>query len=115
VCLIAPIQVEQARTLEATGTIARRALAGLLALLLLAATTLSAAHLLHQTLDQNGSTKHHLCLLCSFAKGQVNATEVTFAAAALLLLVNLGIPQAEFSFLAAGDHRLSLSRAPPAR
>ena len=110
-----PIQVEQARTLDTTRTITRRTLAALLALVLLAATTLSAVHLLHQTVHQSGSNNHHLCLLCSFAKGHVSATDLAFASTALLLLVLFGFPPAQFSFLAAGDHRLSLSRAPPTR
>jgi hypothetical protein len=107
--------VQQATTLEAAGSVARKALAGLLALLLLAATTLSVNHVLHQTLHQNDSSNHHLCLLCSFAKGQVSLTEVPFVSAALFLFILLGVRPADFIFLAGRDYRLSPSRAPPGR
>lgn len=114
VCLIAFIQVQQARTVAAAGSITRQALAGLLAVLLLAATTLSVSHSLHQTVHQNGSANHHLCLVCSFAKGQVSATDVAITSAALVFLVLFGTRLAEFFFLPGIDHRLSPSRAPPA-
>ncbi len=45
-------------------------MAGGLAVLLLAAGTLSAGHWLHGLLHRDASPNHHFCLVCAFAKGQ---------------------------------------------
>jgi hypothetical protein len=55
----------------------RGALAALLALLLLAAMTVSVSELLHQSLHNRSTVNGHICLVCSFAKGQVEANEIT--------------------------------------
>jgi hypothetical protein len=92
---------------------AKSALAGLLALLLLAAATVSANHALHHFLHQDGGVNQHLCLVCSFAKGQVSAAEATLVAAALIVGFSFDLCRANILVLPAVDFRLSPSRAPP--
>ena len=93
---------------------AKPALAGLLAVLLLIATFLAVSGALHQSLHHDASGSHHICLICSFAKGQVNAADVA-PVAALLVLCSLFSYRASIpSPLPVFDYRLSPSRAPPA-
>ena len=92
----------------------KAALAGLLALLLLISATLAVSGALHQLLHRDTAGSHHLCLVCSFAKGQVSAADVALIAPLLVLcplfsyLAGAPLPSAVF------DYRLSPSRAPPA-
>ena len=37
---------------------------------------LSVSHALHESLHHDGAANSHFCLVCLFAKGQVNAAEV---------------------------------------
>lgn len=92
---------------------AKSALAGLLVLLLLAAATVSASQAFHRFLHHEGGGDQHFCLICSFAKGQVSAAEVTLVAAALIIGFFLDLCRAEVLTLPALDFRLSPSRAPP--
>jgi hypothetical protein len=93
----------------------KAALAALLAILLVVASTLSVSHVLHQNLHRDGTPGSHFCLVCSLAKGQLTTAE---AAAALLVLVFtflFALPPETISRLTSPDYRLSPSRAPPVR
>ena len=70
---------------------------------------------LHRFLHSDGGETNHQCLVCSFAKGQVTAAEVSGVFAALVIsLVGL-ILLPKVSPLPSFDFRLSPSRAPPRR
>jgi hypothetical protein len=94
---------------------AKPALAGLLALLLLVLTTISACPSLHKFLHSDGGETNHQCLVCSFAKGQVAAAEVSgiFASVVIGLVGLVLLPK--LSPLPSFDFSLSPSRAPPRR
>jgi hypothetical protein len=88
-------------------------LAGLLALLLLAAVTLSASDLLHQSLHNRSTVNGHICLVCSFAKGQAEANDVSFISVIPVFVLT---PYHGFAATSStSDFRflLSHSRAPP--
>lgn len=93
----------------------KSALAGLLALLLLAAATVSANQALHRLLHHEGGIDHHFCLVCSFAKGLVSAADVTLVAAALVFGFIFARRRTDVLTVPALDLRLSPSRAPPGR
>jgi len=93
--------------------VAKSALAGLLALLLLVAGAISVNHALHQSLHNDKAANSHFCLLCSFAKGQVSGAEVALISAVLSFFCFCGVRLANTSIVAAIDYRLSPSRAPP--
>ena len=112
-CLIAGIQVHRERTLSGFSRPAKPALAGLLALLLLISGTLSVSHTLHQSLHPDGAGDSHFCLVCLFAKGQVNAADVGLVSAAWAFSFFSAIRLASTSPLPGFDYRLSPSRAPP--
>ncbi len=88
-------------------------LAAALAFLVLAAATFSVSHALHNSLHASGSTDHHLCLLCSLAKGQVSGAEVALTTAVLVICVATGLRLTEWLSLPGIDYRLLPSRAPP--
>ena len=91
--------------------VAKSALAGLLALLLLSAsaTAISPAH--GQTHHSDRSSDQ--CLFCAFAHGQVMATEAqTVLAVSGVVLVAFLLPAVLAAF-GASDYWLSPSRAPP--
>ena len=107
------ILVHLGRKLWSNDSIAKPVLAGLLALLLLAGTSLSIRHSAHGAFPGQGDAGHDLCLLCSFAKGQVNTSEATQETAFLVLVLFspvllLGTPP----FLGF-NYRISPGRAPP--
>jgi hypothetical protein len=99
-------------TLHSAGRIA---LAGVLALILLVAGTLSVSHGLHEALHHEGDTPHHLCLLCSLAKGQVEAALLPCVCAGMALCPILTSGLATTIFPADFRYCLSQSRAPPNR
>jgi hypothetical protein len=111
--LIAHINVHLERRLSGLGRVAKPALAGLLAALLLVSATLSVSHALHQSLHRDGAANNHFCLVCSFAKGQVSAADVALASALVVFFCLCGIRAAKPSPLPGFDYRLSPSRAPP--
>jgi hypothetical protein len=86
---------------------------GLLALVLLVATFLSASHALHQSLHDDAAGNGHFCLLCSFAKGQVSAAAVALFSVALVACCLWCVCPANTSFSPGLDYRLAPSRAPP--
>jgi len=89
------------------------ALSGLLALLLLVATAFSASHTLHQLLHQDGVGSSHLCLACSFAKGQLSAAAVAVISAVMAFCCLWGVGLVSTSPFPGFDYRTSPSRAPP--
>ena len=78
-----------------------------------AGTTLSACHALHHSLHHDSDDPGHFCLVCSFAKGQVSATEASAIPVVLFLGWLFGSLQAQAPLLPGFDYRLSPSRAPP--
>jgi hypothetical protein len=113
VCLIASVIVQPGRTLSSFNCVPKSALGGLLALLLLAGTNFSVNHALHQLLHHDGMGSDHLCLACSFAKGQVSASAVALGAAALMFCCLWGVSLLGTSNSPGCDYLVSPSRAPP--
>jgi len=91
----------------------KKVLAGLLALLLLLAATLSVSHALHQSLHHDGPGNGHLCLICSLVKGQLSAADVACVCAVLIFGLVAGVRWASVTALPDFEYRLSRSRAPP--
>ena len=94
-------------------SVAKAALAGLLALLLLVASAFSVSPSLHQLLHHNHAGGDQVCLACSLAHGQVSAAEVAIVAVALIFALICGALLQKTSPLSSFDYRLSPSRAPP--
>jgi len=113
VCLIARDNLQVEPRLSGLRRVAKPALSGLLALLLLICGTLSVCQALHQLLHNGAAGSHHLCLVCLFAKGQVSAADAAVVAALLVLFPLFGPRAGNPSPLPAFDYRLSPSRAPP--
>jgi hypothetical protein len=107
--------VRTQRPVADSGLDCKAALAALLALLLLAASTLSVSHTLHQNLHRDGAPGSHFCLVCSLAKGQLTSAEAAAALLFLVLIFLFVLPPETISRLASPDYRLSPSRAPPVR
>jgi hypothetical protein len=105
--------VQLKRELSGFSRAAKSALAGLLALFVLVATTSSVSHGLHQALHPNAPASSHLCLICSLAKGQVTAADVAPALALFSLVLLFSVPALKTLALPASDRRLAPSRAPP--
>ena len=112
-CLIDWRNVDKQRTSPGCRPTAKSALAGLLAILFLVATTVSVTHSLHHSLPGNDSAGSHSCLLCSLAKGQVASADTAPIAAFLALYLVFAAGLAKVSATASWDYRFSPSRAPP--
>ena len=112
--MITRVNLQRKTRLSGLGGMAKPALAGLLAILLLTSATLAVSGALHQLLHNDAASSHHICLVCSFAKGQISATDVAVVAALLVLCPLLSYRASTPSPLPAFDYRLSPSRAPPA-
>ena len=112
--MIAGANVQLEQKLSGLSLMAKSALTGLLVFLLLVSGTFAASHALHESLHNDSSGSHHLCLVCLFAKGQADAADVTLVAALLVLCPLFSLRPANLSPLPACDYRLSPSRAPPA-
>jgi hypothetical protein len=113
VCLTKGILVQLGPKQSSLSRISQSALGSLLALLLLIATTASVSHALHQSLHQDGSANSHICLACSFAKGQLSVTATTLLGAVVLFSCLWGIRRITASPSTGFEYRFSLSRAPP--
>jgi hypothetical protein len=92
---------------------AQSALAGMLALFLLLATTFSVSHALHQSLHSGAPGTSHLCLICSLVKGQVTAADVAPALLLFASVILFSFRAIKMAAQAATDRRLAASRAPP--
>jgi hypothetical protein len=113
VCSIAEIIVQLGRILSSFKRVPTSALGGLLAVLLLVATTFSVSHSLHQLLHHDSARTNHLCLACSFAKGQVSVAVVALFVAAVAFCCLWRVCTVGVSPSFGPDYRLSPSRAPP--
>jgi hypothetical protein len=111
-CLIgAGLQLE--RKTSAFNRVAKPAIAGLLAFLLLLTVTLAASPSLHQLLHDNAAADSHFCAVCLLSQGQLDSAGVllivcAFVSSLLLLVLTaraVAYPQLDF--------RSSPSRAPP--
>ena len=114
VCLVTADSLQLRRTFFGYARLPGPALAALLVVLLLVTTILTVSHALHQCLHHDGAVSGHVCLVCSFAKGQVSAAAVVVAAALAIFCCVCGIRAAKTSLLPGFDYCLSPSRAPPA-
>ncbi len=112
-CLISNTIVDQGRTPCRFSRAPQLALGGLLALLLLVATTFSVSHTLHQFLHPVDAGVGHICLACSFAKGHVSPAAVALVAAVLVLCCFWVVRLVHRSPFSGFDHCTSPSRAPP--
>jgi hypothetical protein len=113
VCLVTGIKLQLGRTLSGYARLSGSALAALLAVLLLVAAILSVSHALHQCLHSEGAANGHVCLLCSFAKGQVSAMPVALVCGACVFPCLWYFCLASTLPLPGFDYRFSPSRAPP--
>lgn len=113
VWLIQGIQVQPKRRPFGLGAPAKSALAGLLSLLLLLATTLSVSPALHQSLHLQGGANAHFCLVCSLAKGQVSTAEAALVWVLVVLFFLFSISLATASPFVGFEYFPSQSRAPP--
>jgi hypothetical protein len=113
-CLNAGGTLQVEPRLSGLRRVAKPALSGLLALLLLICGVISVSRALHQLLHNDAAGSHHLCLACSFAKGQISAADVALVAALLVLRLLSCLRAAYPAPLPSFDYRLSPSRAPPA-
>ena len=111
--LTAKRRVQREREVSVFGSVAKSALAGLLAVLLLVAATLAASHALHQSFHAGRASASHLCLICSFTKGQVTTAEIAPALAVFVSIVIFSLPLVRVSKLPVTDRRLAHSRGPP--
>jgi hypothetical protein len=93
--------------------LAKPALAGLLAVILLILGAISVSHALHEFLHHDASDGSHFCLLCSIAKGQVSTAALASTPAPPVLARFCALLTADVSTAASFDYRLSPSRAPP--
>ncbi|WP_040550129.1 hypothetical protein [Pedosphaera parvula] len=93
--------------------VAKPALAGLLAILLLCFSTLAASPTLHQLIHSDSAPDSQSCVVCLLAQGQANSVAIISIAAvfvfALLLLVEVARAAAFLQF----DYRFAPSRGPP--
>jgi len=106
--------VRAAHRVFGPGAASKSVLAGLMALFLLIASTLSVSHTLHQALHRDGTVNGHFCLVCSLAKGHVSGPETSFALAVAVLSVWFCFCLLQDSLLPRGvDHRVAHGRAPP--
>ena len=111
--MIPAVNLQLEPRLSGLRRVAKPALSGLLALLLLISGTLSVSQALHQLLHNDAAGSHHVCLVCLFAKEQVSAADVAVVATLLVLLPLFSQRAGNPSPLPAFDYRLSPSRAPP--
>jgi hypothetical protein len=95
------------------GPVAKPALAGLLAVLVLLSSVLAASPYLHRLLHQERSHNTHPCLVCSLVKGHLSAAGIASATALLLLPFAFCVCPLRVAATASLDYRLSPSRAPP--
>jgi hypothetical protein len=93
--------------------VAKPALAGLLAVLVIVIAAFSVSPSLHRFLHSKAAGADHFCAVCFFATGQVNAADGALALAASVLMFLLCAAWSLTFAQPARDFRLSPSRAPP--
>ena len=107
-------QVPLERQTSGSGRAAKSAVAGLLAGLLLLVSLFSVSHTLHRAVHGDGAGGH-VCLACSLAGGQVDASDVAVVCALLVAAVLFSVRCADSSFQPDFRYCFSQSRAPPRR
>src|ERR1051326_3328385 len=81
--------------------------------LLLLSAAASANHALHKKLHASSGAAAHLCLICSFSKGEVGGTSDFTRLLSVILALLFSIPFLRFWFPRPMEHRLAPSRGPP--
>ena len=103
-----------AAKVEISDSAAKAGLIGLLALLLLTASTFSINHALHQRLHAPGDSGNG-CLVCSFSKGQVTSADIAPLWVVLVSAILFLLPLVSQASRPAVDRRLAPPRGPPVR
>jgi H+/Cl- antiporter ClcA len=114
-CLFCPRNVQRRTKRSGFESMAKSALAGFLAFVLLFAGIFSVSYAVHRSLHRDASGISHVCLVCSLVKGQVSAADVTVLSVILIFCSIFGLRLATISPSLGIDYRLSPSRAPPRR
>jgi hypothetical protein len=102
---------ERTKSVSAKG-VAKTAFAGLLAALLFFSGLLSVSHAAHRLVHTNGSNSH-FCFVCSIAKGQVSAADVSPLFIRFVATPLFCIPLLRFLVAFSEDCQLAPGRAPP--
>jgi hypothetical protein len=105
--------VQLKRRLSQAGRAAKPALAGLLAVLVLAFGFLAAHGPLHRSLHNDGTAGASLCVLCLFAQGQVDSTDIAPALVLCVFILLSGVLAACAGVPWSVDLLLPPGRAPP--
>jgi len=105
--------VDRESEISVFGVTAKAALAGWLCLVLVFSVTLSASHVLHQKVHGTNEGPGHLCLICSFSKGQITSAEVAPILAVFISVLFFSIAPFRSDRLPASDRRLAPGRGPP--
>jgi len=93
--------------------VAKSALAGLLAFLLLYSSVLAVSSAHRQSHDFGRATPGHQCVFCLFAHGQISLSDVSPPSVRASAVVTGIIASYHPALPASTDYRLSPSRAPP--
>jgi hypothetical protein len=109
-----PLGLQMERNKSASALVAKPALAGFLALLLLAYSALAVSPSLHELLHHDAGSSDHNCFITFFAKGQITPAAIVQGAVLVAALFGGVALLADFSIPASKDYCVSASRAPPA-
>jgi hypothetical protein len=102
------------RPTSTSGHLAKSALAGFLAVLLLGCCALSASPSLHEALHHDANSADHNCFITFFEKGHMTAAAVVQAVAVIAAFFG-GIALLSDTLVpSSSDYCFSASRAPPA-
>jgi hypothetical protein len=93
--------------------VAKPAMAGLLAVLVLFFSTAAVSPALHQWLHADANSPDHSCVVTTLTKGQVDAGLSALVVVVFVALVCGFVVYSENLLLPAADYRYSSSRAPP--
>jgi hypothetical protein len=93
--------------------VAKSALAGLLALLLLFSSFLAVSPVHRKSHDFGRGTPNHQCVLCLFTHGQITLSDVSAPSVRVSAAVTGMVAPFHSAIPASMDYRLSPSRAPP--
>jgi hypothetical protein len=99
--------------LERKTFVAKSALAGLLAFLLLISSALAVGSAHRQSHDVGGGAPSHPCALCLFTHGQITLSDVSPPSVSVSAAVTGIVAPFHSTIPASMDYRLSPSRAPP--
>jgi hypothetical protein len=105
--------LQKERTFFRLRPVAKSALAGLLGVLLFIASLLAANPFHHQSFHSGNAANSHLCVICMFASGQVNAADVAPILTDFVSSFVELTPAVPTILLTSADYLLSPSRGPP--